>query len=395
MYGPEGLAYDRNLSRLFVTDSSNYRVLVFDVATSTITNGQTASYVLGQTTFGTDNYGTTQNSFDIPRGLTFDAEHNILFVSDLGNNRVMVFNVASSTISNGMNAMAVIGQADFVSYAASSSQSNLQSPWGMTYDPASSVMYLADTDNNRILNFKITRLSSSRLPIAYVGTPYSVPLSAEQSQGTGSFALVSNNSPLTFSGGALWGTALSSGVYQVISHYDDDWGASGIFAATSTLPVYVLNQPNIVSPVQSVVLSGRDTTAAATIAIPDIALAPSLMGPVSIDIPENVPTPTLNLSLSLTSNSSTASVGVPTPLYISARPGGLGVQAQIAASTIITAATSSWSGILNFPIIQATSSISIPSEFGSTTISAVVEFGAGGTPVTLSKAARLLFSNIS
>jgi hypothetical protein len=56
-----GLTYDTKARRLFVGDYQNNRVMVFDVATSTITNGENAENVLGQSDYVSGNPGISQN----------------------------------------------------------------------------------------------------------------------------------------------------------------------------------------------------------------------------------------------------------------------------------------------------------------------------------------------
>jgi len=109
MYRPGGLVYDSARNYLFVSDSSNNRVLVFDV--STISNGMNASYVIGATDFTTSRYGITDHNFAYPGGLDYDSASQRLFVTDSSNHRVLIFNV--STITNGMSASYVLGQPDF------------------------------------------------------------------------------------------------------------------------------------------------------------------------------------------------------------------------------------------------------------------------------------------
>ena len=52
---------------LFVGDGNNARVMVFDI--STITNGENATNVLGQPDFTTKTAATTQSKLSAPRGL--------------------------------------------------------------------------------------------------------------------------------------------------------------------------------------------------------------------------------------------------------------------------------------------------------------------------------------
>jgi hypothetical protein len=99
---------------LWVTDSSNNRVLEFKPPFS---NGMSATVELGQpsaTAFTSTTISTTQSSLYTPYAVSLDSSGNI-YVVDAGNYRVMIF---VPPFSNGMNATAVLGQANFTSNAA-------------------------------------------------------------------------------------------------------------------------------------------------------------------------------------------------------------------------------------------------------------------------------------
>ncbi len=118
MRGPQGVWIANN--RLYVADTQNYRVLIWN--TFPTTNDQAPDVVLGQPDFTHAN-GTTPSSTPPPTAanqllnpvsVTADSSH--VYVADLGNNRVLIWN----TISPGMdqNADVVVGQPDFVNSAA-------------------------------------------------------------------------------------------------------------------------------------------------------------------------------------------------------------------------------------------------------------------------------------
>jgi len=162
MAGPAGLAYDSVNTRLFVAEGStgyncsnlyNNRVLVFNVATGTIANGENASYVLGQANFTSNGNATTQSGMYEPANMSFDYTNNRLFVADYGNSRVLVFNAAPGTIASGENASYVLGQANFTSSTPATTQSGLNLCNGVTYDPGSGRLFVADADNNRVMIF--------------------------------------------------------------------------------------------------------------------------------------------------------------------------------------------------------------------------------------------------
>lgn len=77
---------------LFVADSSNNRVLVWNNLSSIVT-GQAADQVLGQANFTTKsiNRGGSVNNNTLSGPKDVDAIGDKLFVADQGNNRVIVF----------------------------------------------------------------------------------------------------------------------------------------------------------------------------------------------------------------------------------------------------------------------------------------------------------------
>lgn len=165
MKGANGLAYDSAHSRLFVSDFQNDRVLVYDV--SSITSGEDAVNVLGAPDFTTGTGGTTQSTIDGPQGLTYDSTHDWLFVSDVMNNRVLVYDVAS--ITNGENAVYVLGQSLFTTKVAATTQSGMSLPDNVGYDPDHNRLYVSDYGNNRVLVFDISSITNGQNATAVLG----------------------------------------------------------------------------------------------------------------------------------------------------------------------------------------------------------------------------------
>jgi len=157
---PEGLAYDAANSRLFVADSSNNRVTVYNVAPGSIANGESASYELGQpsgTAFTSKTGATTQSGMQEPCGVSYDPNNMRLFVGDGSNARVLVFNVGPSVIANGMNASYYLGQTSWTGNLDNVTQSGLtlnngttDQPCILNYDLGSGRLFVPDNNANRI-----------------------------------------------------------------------------------------------------------------------------------------------------------------------------------------------------------------------------------------------------
>lgn len=152
---PNGLALDTVHHRLFASDFENSRVLVFNLNSSNQIVDHTADFVIGQPDFATIATGDSQNTLQYPQGLAYDSINDRLFVADFQNHRVMVFSTAS--ITNGMNAINVIGQADFNSNSIifPPDQTHLLTPSGVAFDSTTERLFVAEQTNNRVTVFDV------------------------------------------------------------------------------------------------------------------------------------------------------------------------------------------------------------------------------------------------
>jgi sugar lactone lactonase YvrE len=146
LFGPTGLAFDPS-GNLWVVDSGNNRVLEFK---SPFSNGELASIVIGQPTFGGYIGTTTAGGLNDPSYLAFDPSGN-LWVTDQGNNRVLEFTTPFST---GEKALRVIGQENFTAFAPASTVSarSLFEPLGIAFDSKGD-LWLVDSGDNRVLEY--------------------------------------------------------------------------------------------------------------------------------------------------------------------------------------------------------------------------------------------------
>ena len=165
MSSPSDVAVDTVGHRLFVADSGNNRVLVFDLDASNHITDYTADYVLGQSSFSGTSSATTQSGLSSPKGLAY--YNNKLYVSDNLNNRVVVYDVAS--ISNGENAVSVLGQTLFTTSTNNLSQGGLSGPKGLSLDTANSILFVADWANYRVVTFDVTAITDGENAVNVLG----------------------------------------------------------------------------------------------------------------------------------------------------------------------------------------------------------------------------------
>src|SRR5262249_15567411 len=130
-----GLAYDDNHDRLFVTDYDFGRILIYDLS-SGITDGMDAWRVLGSSslTVGVDCSGPAADQICEPwNQLVYDNAHDRLFVGDWIDRRVSIWDL-SGTITNGMPATHVLGQAHLDDTVNTTNQSTTAQVTGLAYD---------------------------------------------------------------------------------------------------------------------------------------------------------------------------------------------------------------------------------------------------------------------
>ncbi len=157
--GPQGIAVDTVNDRLFVADSGNNRVLVYNMSSGHVPLDRIPDNVLGQPNYWLNTATTTQIGMSLPAGLTFDPTNNKLYVSDFTNNRVLVYD--TSTIDNGEYAIAVLGQPSFLVATAGVTQLGLQGPRQLEYDATTGQLFVVDVTNNRILTYGTPETASS------------------------------------------------------------------------------------------------------------------------------------------------------------------------------------------------------------------------------------------
>ncbi|OGY31152.1 MAG: hypothetical protein A2805_00615 [Candidatus Andersenbacteria bacterium RIFCSPHIGHO2_01_FULL_46_36] len=165
LWTPTGVAIDTTNNRLYIGDSSNNRVTVYD--TTTITNGENAVNVLGQTAFNGATATTTQFGMSGPRNLALDTTNNKLYVAEQNNNRVTVYD--TTTITNGMNAVNVLGQTAFNGSSAADTQPGLNVPFGVEIDSANNRLYVSAATNRRVTVYDTTTINNGENAVNVLG----------------------------------------------------------------------------------------------------------------------------------------------------------------------------------------------------------------------------------
>jgi hypothetical protein len=112
---------------------------------------------------------------NIPQGIIYDSTSQYLFVADTLNNRVMIFDVSS--ITNGENAVNVLGQSNFTSSTEATTQSGLRGPYGFSSNSTNQKLFVGDASNNRVMIFQLPKITTASLSSATVGKSYSATLS--------------------------------------------------------------------------------------------------------------------------------------------------------------------------------------------------------------------------
>jgi DNA-binding beta-propeller fold protein YncE len=151
---PTGLAVDAN-GNLYIADSANNVIRRVDARTGIITTAagdfaaDKANDGLGG--FSGDGGPATSAQLNDPQGLAVDGAGD-LFIADTFNNAVREVTPAGTitTVVNAATATGATPPAGGESSGKAPTASKLNTPYGIAIDPATSNLYIADTDNSKI-----------------------------------------------------------------------------------------------------------------------------------------------------------------------------------------------------------------------------------------------------
>lgn len=134
--------------QLFVTDRGNNRVLIWNsIPTLSYTP---ADVVIGQLDFDSGGSGLSATQLNTPAGIWSDGQR--LAVADRSNSRVLIWNtIPSISGASGAAADLVVGQPDFDTKIATVTSQGLNEPFSVYSNGQE--LYISDTNNNRVLIF--------------------------------------------------------------------------------------------------------------------------------------------------------------------------------------------------------------------------------------------------
>ncbi|MBI2059748.1 MAG: NHL repeat-containing protein [Nitrospirae bacterium] len=225
LYAPWHAVVDTVRTRMFVADSSNNRVLVFNLSADNVLLDHKADAVIGQPTLYAASApnaspapaSATNQDLNYPGALAIDEQNGKLFVADSNNNRVLVFDVSAALLSNYPTATNVIGQTSFAAVATACSQTGLNYPFALAFDPVNpSVttddrLFVSDNFNNRVMVYSVGDgiLSTNEAAVSVIGATGGTPF-ADLCPGSGT-----PNQTQFNSGGGPCGVALDGGTLFV------------------------------------------------------------------------------------------------------------------------------------------------------------------------------------
>jgi len=143
---PSGLALDTSTNYLYVADTRNNRIQIIDVDGNCSGNDELANDVCFVDEFGGS--GNGKGKFDLPSGLALHTDNDMLYIADTDNNQIQIIDVDGNCSGN-------IELADDVCFVdefggSGDDKGEFNNPSGLTLDVSNDILYIADTDNERI-----------------------------------------------------------------------------------------------------------------------------------------------------------------------------------------------------------------------------------------------------
>ncbi|WP_237698783.1 fibronectin type III domain-containing protein [Nitrosarchaeum koreense] len=163
---PSHMIIDDSEETLYVSDTGNDRIIAFKLVTGTTCPTGTTKAVDGICyikKFGSA--GTADGKFDSPSGLAIDSTNDLLYVADTDNNRIQIFKLTTDTTCASGTSKVVDGVCFVEKFgSAGTADGKFDSPLGLALDTTHNLLYVADTDNSRIQAFTLVTASQTPGP---------------------------------------------------------------------------------------------------------------------------------------------------------------------------------------------------------------------------------------
>ena len=163
---PTNMVINNSDEILFVSDSGNDRIVIFELVSGTTCPSGTEEVVDGVCfveEFGST--GADEGEFDDPLGLAYDSVNDLLYVSDSDNDRIQIFEIVDgNTCPSGTEE--VVDGVCFVEEFGSTGneEGQFDTPMGITLDTTNDLLAVADSDNDRIQVFSLNSEPAVLLP---------------------------------------------------------------------------------------------------------------------------------------------------------------------------------------------------------------------------------------
>jgi len=165
---PTNMIIDNDEELLYVVDSGEHRIVIFELVDNTTCPSGTVESVDGVCfvkQFGSE--GTGNGEFDEPTGIVFDSANDLLYVADTDNDRIQIFKIVSgNTCPSGTEE--IVNGVCFVEEFGESGTGDgeFDSPMGIDLDETNNLLFVADSKNDRIQAFELVTISSTLTPTA-------------------------------------------------------------------------------------------------------------------------------------------------------------------------------------------------------------------------------------
>jgi titin len=154
---PSGLALDKDNDMLYIADSDNNQIQIIDVDGNCSGSVELADSICFVDEFG--GTGDEKGEFKTPSGLALDVSNDILYVADTDNERVQIIDVDGNCSGTDELTDDVCFEDEFGEFGDDDGEFDML--FALVLNTTDDLLYVADTENNRIQIIDLSDSSSS------------------------------------------------------------------------------------------------------------------------------------------------------------------------------------------------------------------------------------------